>query len=117
MEQCTEVLSFMRVDSSDSGDQSSSAGASSSKKGASSKKRASSSKSSKESKSAPPSSEESTFSYPVFEEEINNTCDYTCKGSLRNIEDFLTDHGKFQIRPVTIFNVVLGGGLLMVIMT
>ena len=38
MEQCTEVLSFMAVDSSDSGDQSSSAAASSSKEGASSKR-------------------------------------------------------------------------------
>ena len=116
IEKCTEVLSFMGVDSSDSSDQSSSAAASSSKKGVSSKKGASSSRSSKGSKSAPPSSQESTFSYSVFEEEINNTCDYTCKmlsfpnrGSLRNLEDFPTDHGKFQMRPVSTFNVILGG--------
>ena len=109
----------METDSSDVGDKSSSAGASTSKKGAS-KKGDSSSKASKVASSC---LNESTFSYPVFEEEINNTCDHTCKmlgfpngGSLRNLEDFLTDHGKFQIRPVSTFHVILGG-LLMVIGT
>ena len=104
----------METDSSDVGDKSSSAGASTSKKGAS-KKVASSSKASK---AASFPHKESTFSYPVFEEEIKNTCDYTCKmlgfpnrGSLRNLEDFLTDHGKFQIRPVSTFHVILGAFL------
>ena len=87
-EACTQVLSFMGPNLSDGGNHLSSGGdEQSSRKGSSGKKSVSktSSKGAKGRASKASTSTSSTSSktldpvYPVFDEEVNNICDFNCK--------------------------------------